>query len=528
MTPELAAQEAARRLRARDSLIDFSQSVVIPGAPVSDDPDEWMFKPIETSVAHHHRVLMAAVQECIETEFGRLMVFMPPGSAKSTYVSVVALAWFLGKYPNKRAIMTSYAATPAHRQAKRARQLIRSPEFASIWPAPVGLLQGSDAVNDFALTNGSGLISDGLMGGLTSNRADLGIIDDPVAGREEADSPTIRKKTRAAYDDDFLTRLKPNASAILIQTRWHLDDLAGSILPEDYDGRSGKVMCRDGMEWMVLNIPAKCERTDDPLGREIGEYLWPEWFTPRHWAIYERNPRTWAALFQQRPTLGKGGKYTEEMFHRYSVLPEEVSKNGCAYGASDWAVTELSMATDPDFSEHAVAWIAPDGDLWIEGGWSGQEKPDKTLDAMFTLSRTHGATEWLTEAGVIRRAVEPMLDRKMREDDYYIAMTYLTMPGDKIAKNTSFHSRASAGKVHVKHGAWGDALIAQLCDFPFGRYDDKVDVTSLFGAAIDMMNAPPRDEPVKKRKVRPGTTDYIRALAEEDDEAEARRKEYFE
>jgi hypothetical protein len=266
ITPQEAAREILRRRRARATLVEYSQAITIPGAPASDDPDEWLFKPIESAVAKHHRVIMQAIERCIRTDYGRLMIFAPPGSAKSTYASTVATTWAMGNFPGIRVLMTSYAATPIIRHSKRARQIAASAEYAAIWEHKACLIQGSKAADEFELTNGSGLFAAGLLGGLTSNRCDLGIIDDPVAGREEADSETIRIKTRAAYEDDFLTRLKPKASIILIQTRWHQDDLAGSILPEDYDGRSGPVECRDGQVWKSSTSPhalnAKMIRSD--------------------------------------------------------------------------------------------------------------------------------------------------------------------------------------------------------------------------------------------------------------------------
>src|SRR4051812_23718406 len=93
LSPEAAAIEVLRRRRARAHLDSYSQSITIPGAPMSDDPDEWIFKPIETAVARHHIVTMRAIEKCIRTDYGRLMIFEPPGSAKSTYGSVVAPSW---------------------------------------------------------------------------------------------------------------------------------------------------------------------------------------------------------------------------------------------------------------------------------------------------------------------------------------------------------------------------------------------------------------------------------------------------
>lgn len=491
VSPKDAATELLRRRRARESLVAFSQAITIPGAPISDDPNEWLFKPIETSVAAHHIVIMEAVQRCIEADSGRLMIFAPPGSAKSTYVSVVTPPWAMARQRGFRVILSSYAATPAERQSKRCRSIAGMPEFASLWPDRVGLKGGSGAVHEWELTNESGLLAVGVLGAVTSSRADLLIIDDPVAGREEADSETIRKKTRQAYEDDLMTRLKPRASVIIIQTRWHMDDLAGSILPENYTGQSGPILCRDGQVWEVVNIPAKAEHADDPIGRSVGEYLWPQWFDARHWQNYEGNPRTWASLYQQRPTPDSGGQFEREWFHWYD--DGEFPKSLRVYGASDMAVTELTLGTNPDFTEHGVWGVDEKGDLWALDWYSDQKAPDVTIKAQCAMVKQWKPLEWFDEAGVIRRAVEPLRNRIMQEEQAFVACTYLPSTADKIARVASFRGRASAKTVHLPRGRpWATRLVDQLCSFPFARYDDAVDVCGNIGRALDhLANAKP-------------------------------------
>lgn len=525
ITREAAARELLRRRRARASLVGFSQAISIPGAPMSDDPDEWLFQPIETSIARHHVLLMEAVQRCLDTDSGRLMVFMPPGSAKSTYVSVVTPPWAMGRRAGYKVILCSYAATPAERQSKRCRSIVASPEYAAIWPERTALRAGSGAVNEWELTNDSALLAVGILGAVTSARADALIIDDPVAGREEADSETMRRKIMQAYEDDLLTRLKPRGSVIIIQTRWHMDDLAGALLPEEYDGRSGPVACRDGQVWEVLNIPAKAERTDDPIGRQVGEYLWPEWFDARHWANFEGNARTWASLYQQRPQPDTGGQFERDWFQWYDEPPANLR----IYGASDLAVTKKAMDTHPDFSEHGVFGIDEAGELWVLDWWSGQESPDVTIEAFLALAKEHQPVTWYDEAGVIRRALEPLINRAMRERKTYVAMEYLTSSQDKIARVAGFRGRASAGLVHLpRHKPWAKRLLDQLCAFPYARYDDAVDVCGLIGRALDAMaNASPPKRTVRRVAPTPFTEDWLLARERADAHARLETDRYY-
>ena len=347
-----AAAEYLRRKKARSALVDFSQSLEIPGIPTTEPPDEEdtatrmgrtaenpdgipnsgklknrfessqiIYNPVETKVALLHVLMMQAIQRCIEMKRGRLMIFAPPGSAKSTYASVLGTSWAMGRKPNTQVILGSYGSAIAAKQSRRVRAIARDPRYTALWPEKPKLLDDQRAIDDWSLTNGSSLMTGGLLSGITGNRADLFIIDDPVANREQADSPTIREKTYNEYIDTVMTRAKPWMSCIIIQTRWHEEDLAGSILPTDYNGESGYIQCRDGQTWDVLCFAAEAERDDDILGRKKGEFLWPEWFPKEHWSTWRDNPRaarTWAALYQQRPAPFTGVHFNREMFKYYN------------------------------------------------------------------------------------------------------------------------------------------------------------------------------------------------------------------
>lgn len=336
LAPEYAAQELLRRQRARASLPEYSLSIDIPGIPTKEiedveDPatgklvnpierEPAVFQPIESRVALHHLVMMQAIQRCIETPRGRLMVFAPPGSAKSTYASVVGASWAMGRKPNQQIILASYATGIAAKQSRKVRSIVSQPAYSSLWAERPQLLDDQRAVDDWSLTNGSSMMAAGLLAGITGNRADGLIIDDPLANREQADSATIREKIYNEYIDTAMTRAKPKMWVILIMTRWQEEDLCGSILPLDYAGESGIIDCRDGQKWEVLCIQAEAEREDDPLGRKKGEFLWPEWFPREHWATWRDNPRaarTWAALYQQRPAPFTGVHFNREGFLRY-------------------------------------------------------------------------------------------------------------------------------------------------------------------------------------------------------------------
>jgi len=481
--PALAADELLRRRRARSSLVRYSQEIVIPGRPVTEADDEGCFRPIETNVAAHHWLLMNALQETMETPDGAAMIFMPPGSAKSTYCSVVGPSWYLGKNPGSQIILASYADDLAKKMGRRTRQIVSSERYQQIMQT--ALSKSSSAAEQWALTNGSEYMAGGILSGLTGNRADGLIIDDPTKGRKEAESPTNSQTIWDAYQDDARTRLKPHAWRIIVMTRWDMLDLAGRILPEHWNGESGKILCRDGRVWTIICLPAMADRADDPLGRPIGGLLWPEWFPKSHWDEFKLNPRSWLSLFQQKPTAEEGTYFRKEWFNRYTRLPEQMS----VYMSGDFA-TKLEDGTDPDWTEIGVWGVDPLGNIYALDWWCAQTTSDIWVEQLLDRVDRFEPQWFIGEGGQIRRSVEPWLKKQMHERKTYVACEWLPADGNKPAMARSFQAMASVGKVYFPHTDWAEHVLDQLMRFPNGSHDDAVDTCSLFGRFISRTWAP--------------------------------------
>lgn len=457
-----------RRRRARENLIAYANAIDVPGKPVSEDPDEWLFQPVETGVAIHHALMMGAIQRTMQRRHGRLMLFLPPGAAKSSYASVVAPTWFMGHNPGARIILASYGSDLAKRHGRRARQIVKSAKFSGIFGT--GISSATSAADEWALENGSEYLAGGILSGITGNRANGIVIDDPVKGREDAESEVIRKKTRDAYDDDLLTRLIPGGWLVLVSTRWHEDDLAGGILPKHYDGRSGMVECRDGNTWEVICLPACAERDDDPLGRRPGEYLWPEWFDDRHWAQFRSNSRTWASLFQQRPRPAEGVIFKADWMRRYDIPPS------LTYCVHSWDTAyKPNQINDPSVGTSWGFGVSRSG-YFLRDVFRGRIEYPALRRAIINMAERDRPIAILIED----KASGQSLIQDLRNSTS-LPIIAIEPDADKVTRANEVSAMFEAGLVHLPEAApWLIDYESELFGFPLAANDDQVDSTTQF------------------------------------------------
>lgn len=448
---------------------------------------------------------------------------MPPGSAKSTYSSVVFPAHFLGRYKKSSVMVASYGSELPRKFGRRARSIVTQPVYQRIFDCT--LSEDSAAMDEWALTNGSEWMARGILTGITGNRVDGVVWDDLIKGREQADSEVVRKKTWDAYMEDLMTRKKPRAWEVGVTTRWHEDDPSGRILPENYDGESGLVKCRDGNEWYVLCLPAECDRKDDPLGREIGEILWPEWFTKEHFATFKLNPRTWSALFQQKPAPDTGDFFQADWFKAYDKMPDPNTL--AIYGASDYAVT----SGGGDYTVHVVVGVDKDHKVYLLDLWRQQASSDVWVESFCDMVQRWRPLGWAEETGQIKGGIGPFLEKRLRERKLFIARAPFPSRVDKAIRAQAIRARMAMDGLYVPFAApWFPDFRKELLTFPAGKYDDQVDAISLIGQILNRMvsgrNYDAEAEVTKVLSSDPTVCNVTLTDLFEDNERRSRRRAY--
>jgi predicted phage terminase large subunit-like protein len=232
----------------------------------------------------------------------RLLVTVPPRHGKSLLCSHYLPAWYLGTFPDRRVILASYEADFAAGWGRKARDVLE--RHGRLFG--VSVRRDSSAANRWDLEGRpGGMVTAGVGGPITGRGADLLLIDDPVKNADEAMSPAVRQKAWDWYLSTAYTRLEPGGAAVLIQTRWHADDLAGRLLARAAEG---------GERWEVLDLPALA-REGDPLGRAPGEALWPARYPAAALEGIRAELGFWfEALYQQRPAPEGGAIFRAEWF----------------------------------------------------------------------------------------------------------------------------------------------------------------------------------------------------------------------
>lgn len=422
---------------------------------------------------------MSELEAVERGEVERLMVLMPPGSAKSTYASVLFPPWFMGRNEAMSVLGVSNTTELSERFSRRVRSIVSTQEFANVF-TDNGLSEETAAAGNWETKKGGEFFAAGMGSAIAGRRADLGLIDDPIKTRQEADSDRVRQTHWDWYINDFLTRLKPGGRQILIQTRWHEDDLGGRILE------------REAHRWKVVKIPMMAG-PNDPLGRALGERLWPEWFTQDMIDTAKMDARAWNALYQQEPVPDEGDYFRRADFGEYGAPPEGLR----IYGASDYAVTEGGG----DFTEHGIFGIDQNGNPYVLDWWRGQTGSDVWIESQLELILRWKPLLWFGESGAIRRAIEPFLMRRMTERQAYCRIEWLPSISDKVTRARAIQALASVKTVMwPKQSSWKREVEKQLLQFPSGKYDDAVDVFSLIGRGLEHVQ--PARKPQKSGAVR--------------------------
>lgn len=483
--------DGARRLLARRHLLDFARYVDSSWRP-----------------AQHLSLIAQALEQIARRDLRRLMVFAPPRHGKSRIVSELFPAWLLGRDPSEQVMLCSHSQSLSDTFSRNVRNLIVTETYRALFPR-TRLSDDSATVQKWTLAGQirPAMLSVGVGGAPTGQGARVLIIDDPVGDAEAAESALQRDNLYRWYTDTVYPRLEPNAAIILMMQRWHEDDLAGRLLRDQ--ARAD--------EWHVLVLPALAETQEerdqtytriyglpagrpDPLGRAPDEALWPSRFGAQALREIERvNPRSFAAKYQQRPQPAEGALFKRGWLRIVDaeIVPQDL--RWARYYDLAYSLRESASNT----ATIAGAFDERTGTLYLRRGVAGRYETPDVRALIYRLITTEPDERHGIEA---KMHGGPVVQDLLRAREIAaIGVTAVDVHGDKYVRAVPVADRAAAGKVaFVRESPSDDAWIAEwigeMCAFPYGQRDDRVDAVS--GVAQMLANMPSVDaQPIPGRRV---------------------------
>lgn len=472
-----AAKRQKLAVECRTSFIDFVKYTM----PDADDPEnieESMFKD-----AKHHRALALVLEKVEKGHIPRLIVSMPPRHGKSELISRRFVPWLQGKDPYRNVIFATYNEDFAKDFGADVRNIMSLPQYKHVFPN-FGLRKGGASKSRIQTSSGGMSVFVGRGGSITGRGGDFVILDDPIKDSIEANSPTLREQLWQWFTQVLMTRLMTaSASIVIVQTRWHEDDLIGRLT----DPTNPHYSPEEAAKWKIINLPALAEE-NDPLKRQEGELLWPERFDMEFMEAQRRlDPRGFSALYQGRPTPEDGDLFRRENIKYYNRkdLPEDLR----VYAASDHAVGVDKTRNDATCL--LIVGVDKNDDIYLLDAWWEKQPTDKVVDAMLNLMKRWKPLIWWAEKGHISKAIGPFLRKRMGEEKVYCRIEEVTPVANKVQRAQSILGRMAMNKVlFPKQSVWSQKATDELLKFPNGRNDDFVDTLAWIGMGLSRLTTP--------------------------------------
>ncbi len=421
-------------------------------------------------MGNHIKVICEKLQGVATGDSKRLMVFLPPRSSKSLICSKLFPAWYVGNNPSHEILSVSHSDQLASDFGRNVRDIIRSDTYAGVFP-DVQIRADVRSAGKWQTNKGGTYVAAGVKTQIAGRGAHVAILDD-VMSEEDAFSAAGRRYIKEWYPAGLRTRLMPNGAIVVINTRYHEDDLAGWLLGNAREG-----------EWDVINIPAWLnDESAELLELPVGSSYFPEWkpdeLLKRDEEEIKRNngSRYWESLFMQNPVPAEGGLLKKDWFKKWS-LDEPPS---CDFILQTYD-TAFSVRTTADYSVIQTWGIF---DLY-EKDSNGNEYNVPNLILISNVKGRYEYPELRTKAQELYDKHKPdalLIEKKASGQSLIQDMRRAGLPvleynpdRDKVSRVNSASPLVESGRVWLPPKPWAEDLMLEATSFPNAAHDDQVD-----------------------------------------------------
>jgi len=418
-------------------------------------------------------LLCSHLTDAAENPSHRKVISFAPQEGKTTTSAIAFPLWLLTQQRHLRIAICSYSKDLAEEQVRSARNIVA--EHPDLFPYTI---DKTHAAKDSWRIEGArgGVFAVGVNGGFTGKPADVVIVDDPHGGIVQAESKAERERVKKWWTGTVTARFAASTIVIIVQTRWHKDDLAGYLLD------------RNPEAFEFVRVPAQADHDPskgetDILGRAPGEYMISaRGRTQEQWEQRKRDAGSiaWSALYQGKPIAEGGELFDMAKIKDYDWTEIVTQTNGRCY-VPPAQYDQIGMSWDMTFKGGATSDYVV-GQVWLKRGAS-----------MYLLDQVRGQWSFTESVEQVKRFSEKWRQAQacFIEDkangSAIIDTLSRTRPGvigvnpqgGKEARARAITPFIEAGNILLPSIATApfdvDSLRMELADFPQGKHDDTVD-----------------------------------------------------
>ena len=432
-------------------------------------------------MGRHIEVISEKLQQVEDGELKRLMVFLPPRSSKSMICSKLFPAWYIGRNPEHEILTVSHSDQLSSDFGRSVRDIVNTEEFQKIFRG-VALKSDVRAAGKWKTNQNGTYYAAGVRSQIAGRGAHVAILDDAMS-EEDAISSAGRRFIKEWYPAGLRTRIMPDGAIVIINTRYHYDDLCGWLLKQQED-----MSDYETIPWEVVRIPAWLdEEASELLDLPLGHSYFPEWKPDRVLQIDENEikasngARYWNALYMQDPTPEEGGLIKKRWLQDWNE-PEPPT---CDFIIQTYD-TAFSTRTTADFSVIQTWGIFHLYDQ-DEGGY------EDFASNLILLGNIKGRFEYPELRRLTQKLYNKhkpnvcMVEKKASGQSLIQDMRRAGLPvleynpdRDKVARVYAASPLMEAGRLWIPKGKkWADDLIEELIRFPNAAHDDQVDALTM-------------------------------------------------